>query len=446
MARGSLGGVEGTALLFCWSPDAPAKRLAKDSVTSLDYRSSRLSSTAEILLWQARIRLVAAIVLGVIAAALQVTGHLPGTPNALLQAMVAYVAAVSVMYVVVRETLRVSPLVVAGTLLSDAFLVFATTVIILPPDGYGVSLVLAFLGLHLAVYAFGTRVGIVALVLSAVGQALMTWYASRWGVPVSPGLELWTLALFLVAGGTYLHVYGGMSARLRRLVELFERAEEGDFAEAYAVDGDARPDPVTAVGDAYNRVREQLASLVLTDPLTGCLNRRGLDQSLARELSRAARAGSEVSLLALDLDHFKSVNDTRGHLVGDAVLRETGELLRRTVRTGDLVARTGGEEFTILLPDTGSSGAYQLATRLCDSFRVHAFGVAGGPVRLTVSVGAVASDGRTSDRLGEELKHRADQALYAAKRTGRDRVRVWTPSMGVPVDRKSGGWIVGDIG
>ena len=236
------------------------------------------------------------------------------------------------------------------------------------------------------------------------------------------------------------------SARLRRLVELFERAEEGDFAEPYLVEGDARPDPVNAVGRAYNRVREQLASMVLTDPLTGCLNRRGFDQSLARELSRAGRVGSEVSLLALDLDHFKSVNDTRGHLVGDAVLRETGELLRRTVRTGDLVARTGGEEFTILLPDTGSSGAYQLATRLCDAFRSHSFVVSGGAVRLTASLGAVASDGRMSDRLGEELKHRADQALYAAKRTGRDRVRVWTPSMGVPIERKSGGWIVGEIG
>ena len=415
-------------------------------MTSLEYRSPRPSSTAEILLWQARIRLVAAILLGVVAGGLQATGHLPGTPNSLLQAVVAYIAAVSVMYVIVRETLRVAPLVVACTLLADAFLVFATTVIILPPDGYAGSLVLAFLGLHLAVYAFGAGVGMWALALTASGHAGMVWYATTWGASVSPGLEVWTLTLYLVAGGTYVHVYGGMSARLRRLVELFERAEEGDFAGSYAVEHDPRPDPVTAVGDAYNRVREQLASMVLTDPLTGCLNRRGFDQSLARELSRAGRAGSEVSLLALDLDHFKTVNDTRGHLVGDAVLRETGELLRRTVRTGDLVARTGGEEFTILLPDTGSSGAYQLATRLCDSFRAHSFVVAGGSVRLTVSLGAVASDGRMSDRLGEELKHRADQALYAAKRTGRDRVRVWTPSMGVPVDRKSGGWIVGEIG
>ncbi len=415
-------------------------------MTSPDYRSVRPSSTAEILLWQARIRLAAGILLGFVAATLQVAGVLPGAPGVLLQSMVAYIAGVSVMYVVVRETLRVSTPVIAGTLLADAFLVFATTVIILPPDGYAASLLLSFLGLHLAVYAFGARVGMLVLALTIVGYALMAGSAGTWGAPMSPGLELWTLVLYLVAGGTYVHVYGGMSARLRRLVELFERAEEGDFAEPYLAEGDARPDPVTAVGDAYNRVREQLASMVLTDPLTGCLNRRGFDQSLARELSRAARAGSEVSLLALDLDHFKSVNDTRGHLVGDAVLRETGELLRRTVRTGDLVARTGGEEFTILLPDTGSSGAYQLATRLCDSFRAHSFAVTGGAVRLTVSLGAVASDGRMNDRLGEELKHRADQALYAAKRTGRDRVRVWTPSMGVPIERKTGGWVVGEIG
>mgnify|MGYP001173896881 CR=1 FL=1 len=161
-------------------------QLANDPVNSLDYRSARPSSTAEILLWQARIRLVAGILLGVVAAVLQVAGALPGAPSVHLQAMVAYIAAVSVISVVVRETLRVSTLVIAGTLLADAFLVFATTVIILPPGGYAASLLLSFLGLHLAVYAFGAGVGMLALAFTAVGHALMTWYAGTWGAPVSP--------------------------------------------------------------------------------------------------------------------------------------------------------------------------------------------------------------------------------------------------------------------
>jgi diguanylate cyclase (GGDEF)-like protein len=99
------------------------------------------------------------------------------------------------------------------------------------------------------------------------------------------------------------------------------------------------------VGRAYNRVRAQLSSLVLTDQLSGCLNRRGLEQQLSREISRAVRSGKELSLVALDIDYFKRINDTFGHLAGDAVIQEVGELLREVARAGDLVARTRGDEF-----------------------------------------------------------------------------------------------------
>jgi diguanylate cyclase (GGDEF)-like protein len=211
--------------------------------------------------------------------------------------------------------------------------------------------------------------------------------------------------------------------RLDVIERLLVRAADGDFSEEY--DPDETSDGIARVGFAFNRVRGQLASMVLTDPLTGCVNRRGFDRALVREVARGDRAGSELALLALDIDHFKTVNDTLGHLAGDAVLREVGALLRQAARAGDVVARTGGEEFALILPDTSSAGACQLASRLCDVLRAQRY--ANG-AELTVSIGVVSTgtaiSGHTIE-IAEVLKGRADEALYAAKRAGRDRVRTW---------------------
>jgi diguanylate cyclase (GGDEF)-like protein len=170
--------------------------------------------------------------------------------------------------------------------------------------------------------------------------------------------------------------------------------------------------------------------MVLTDPLTGCLNRRGLDQAMAREIARATRADGDLSLLAVDLDHFKDINDTYGHITGDVVLREFGGLLVQTARAGDMVARTGGEEFTILLPDTDPSGAFRAAIRVCDTVRSHPFMVNGKRLHITISVGVVSTKGSSADSPDMNMKERADQALYAAKRGGRDGLRVWNPNIG----------------
>jgi diguanylate cyclase (GGDEF)-like protein len=171
-------------------------------------------------------------------------------------------------------------------------------------------------------------------------------------------------------------------------------------------------------------MRNQLATMVLTDPLTGCLNRRGFDQELARATARAARAGGELALLALDMDYFKDVNDTFGHLAGDAVLREAGTMLRGTARLGDIVARTGGEEFMLILPDTDLDGAIQLASRVREAFRTRDFEALRAAMRVTVSIGVV-SDHAPSENMAEDLRARADEALYSAKRAGRDQVVVW---------------------
>ena len=174
-------------------------------------------------------------------------------------------------------------------------------------------------------------------------------------------------------------------------------------------------------------MRAHLADIVETDSLSGCLNRRGFEQQFRRELARAARAQTELAIIDIDLDHFKQINDTYGHLVGDQVITEAGELLRANARAGDIVARTGGEEFAILAPGSGLAGAQHLALRIVEAFRRREFG---GNLRIpvTASVGVVAET-IVDEAVHADLLARADEALYAAKRSGRNRVVIWSAGL-----------------
>jgi diguanylate cyclase (GGDEF)-like protein len=338
------------------------------------------------------------------------------------------------LYLVARHARETPSAAIAVMLLGDLVLIFATTVLNSRPEYYDRSLIFAFFVLHLTEFYFGHVYAYFVAGVVASGYLAVVDASIRHGAPLNWGEELWSVGVFAIAAVLFIQQYGGLRRRVGKIVTLFARAEEGDFSQAYDVQADHRPDAITAVGHAYNRVRAQLESMVLTDPLTGCLNRRGFDQSLGREIARSTRAGSELALLAIDLDHFKLVNDTCGHLAGDAVLREMGALLLHTARAGDIVARTGGEEFTLLLPDTGTNGAFQLAMRLCERIRVRPFVIGGKQIRITVSIGVAAGRGGAADRQGHELKLRADQALYAAKRMGRDRVLAWSDTLS---DRRS---------
>ena len=382
-------------------------------------------TNARVLRWQARWRSAGAVILGGFELFLQFTGTLHGSRAWLAGSVIGYIATVQLLSWRIRRRESAGSWTIGATIFADLLFIFVSTVACSPVTSYDRILILSFFVLHLTEAYFGRTQATIALLAVISGYLALVWYASTHGAVITGPEELWSAALFGTAALMFIVQYGSFQRRLEHVVELFEWAEDGDFTRVYDVRAEKHPGAITRVGRAYNRVRVQLASMVLIDPLTGCLNRRGLDQTLAREMARAGRAGSTVSLLAVDLDHFKNVNDNYGHIAGDAVLREFGALLKQTARAGDMVARTGGEEFTILLPDTDPEGALHTATRICDTVRSHQFMVNGKRLYLTISIGLVSMAAVGSDAASANLKERADEALYAAKRAGRDRVRVW---------------------
>ena len=168
--------------------------------------------------------------------------------------------------------------------------------------------------------------------------------------------------------------------------------------------------------------QEQMRHLAETDPLTNCFNRRALMEKLEQEMDRAARYATMLTGMMVDIDNFKQINDTHGHLVGDRVLKQLASLLKREQRSVDIVARYGGEEFVVLLPETTSTESRNFAERILRRVATHDFGEPGHPVRVTSSIGIASfPDERVSD--GESLLRLADTHLYRAKSDGRNRFR-----------------------
>jgi len=162
--------------------------------------------------------------------------------------------------------------------------------------------------------------------------------------------------------------------------------------------------------------------MALTDALTGLASRRHFLAEAARELSRARR-GHALSFLMLDVDHFKAINDTHGHAIGDRVLVELGRTLRAVLREADLAGRLGGEEFGVLLPDADAALARAVAERARAALAAARVPMDGaGPLGFTVSVGVATLE--PGDDEAATLIARADAALYDAKRAGRNCVRV----------------------
>jgi len=170
-----------------------------------------------------------------------------------------------------------------------------------------------------------------------------------------------------------------------------------------------------------NNVQQSL-EMAVTDPLTGLYNRRYMSVHVGAMVDAAANRGKTISVLALDVDHFKMVNDTHGHDAGDEVLKELARRIKANIRSVDLACRTGGEEFVVALPETDHQVAYKVAERLRRAVSGKPFngGAKAGNLQITVSIGLAELE-TTSESLDDIVK-RADEALYRAKREGRNRV------------------------
>jgi diguanylate cyclase (GGDEF)-like protein len=178
-----------------------------------------------------------------------------------------------------------------------------------------------------------------------------------------------------------------------------------------------------ALALANLRLGERLRNQSIRDALTGMFNRRFMEESLERELRRAARNNQSVALLMIDIDHFKQFNDTFGHQAGDSLLRAFGNFLKQRTRGQDVACRYGGEEFLVILADAAVEGACQraeiLRKELTELMVQHA-GQSLAAISVSIGVAACPNHGITA----EELVHAADQALYRAKHEGRNRVVV----------------------
>jgi len=217
--------------------------------------------------------------------------------------------------------------------------------------------------------------------------------------------------------GVPLLLHGGFIGCLTldsRQVAAYDMADAA-LAQAFANEA--------AIAIESARLFSQVQHMAITDPLTELHNRRHFYDVAYSEFERSRRYGHNLSLIMLDIDHFKRVNDTYGHLTGDQVLKEVARRCLQVMREVDVVARYGGEEFVILLPETTLEGAAQAAERMKECITDQPIVVGEKRVEISVSIGAAEVDERCLDL--EALLERADQAMYAAKRAGRGQVSLW---------------------
>ena len=291
-----------------------------------------------------------------------------------------------------------------------------------------------------ALSGLGTQAWTVAVV-----SPLATIEAAAAPVPIITAGLLALVALYTVLATAYLSRY--LVRPIRDLVRSSRELAAGNLTVQVPVRGD---DEVAQLAASFNSMateirgnterlelevaqrtaelaeaNRQITELSLTDPLTGCRNRRFLEDQLPREIERAARYGRQLSLVMCDLDLFKPVNDTHGHAAGDAVLQAVGLYLRTFRRATDWVCRFGGEEFVIVLPETGLDEAMVIAERTRLGLAALTVDVDGSPITVTASLGVATYRAGAGDSV-QSLLQRSDEAMYRAKTAGRDQVQAET--------------------
>lgn len=235
----------------------------------------------------------------------------------------------------------------------------------------------------------GRRVG---LCLAAVSIIFLGWANGALAHPYSPSamVTVWVTILYISA---FFHAVSSKSISFHHAMVVANRS---------------------------------LRELAARDPLTGLMNARAYYEACDRALAQARRGNSPLAMLFVDLDHFKRINDTHGHEAGDRVLKAVAHCLRDSLRQSDLIGRIGGEEFSVLLPDTDLPAARQLAETLRQDIEHLIPDIGDGHcLQITASIGvAVAESARETIA---DLQHRADEGMYQAKRAGRNRVSVLEP-------------------
>lgn len=221
---------------------------------------------------------------------------------------------------------------------------------------------------------------------------------------------------------------------LREVFELIRLAEESDARLRAFEDRIGRLEAENLDLLMQNRVLSEISA---RDSLTGLYNRWYVLEKIDSEMNRALRHGSPMSVLMLDIDHFKRVNDSFGHTVGDEVLKIVGQVLRESCRIYDVPGRYGGEEFCIVLPETRVGNTTVVAERIRTRLAATELPVGNASVSVTASIGVAGMDSVSDEGVvsAAALIERADRALYAAKHHGRNRVELWLPEL--PPDQLS---------
>jgi diguanylate cyclase (GGDEF)-like protein len=336
-------------------------------------------------------------------------------------------------------------------------------------QGANVAVLLGFVALYRGVGSFARRPPATAqeLVLLAIGAAILA-------PNLAAGMQSWQFAccsalmgFIILRTAWFIHhdlapEFGGSVARLCAVpfwlmgAVLAARAlsaalSEGKAAYAYQTDGGSLALLLAylvfgmlinfgLMGMVLSRALTRLRHLSERDALTGLYNRRSIEQRLAQESAQLVRHGTAFSLLSIDIDHFKRINDQHGHPAGDRVLKDLAKAMVQVGRGTDLLARAGGEEFWMLMPQTTLAGAIQVAERALQAARELRFEGPLESIHTRVSIGLVVADDPSESM--ESVMARLDLALYSAKDSGRDRIELARPRTSRLGDVSSGAHIV----